>query len=137
MSVGFNTEAPQMPSYTDIDGKVIATNRGPLCGDCGKPYRRGVNPAIECQCVALPPIPGDRNEAPPIRQATALELIAFHLSKLVKLLESKEVVQGVVEVPSNFTVPGVTTVGDMESIKAKGEAAKAATLERLKGGLAK
>ena len=133
----------RIADYEDQQGRDISNNKGPVCADCGKPYQRGKYPALECQCPRHPAvIPGEsRPGHPGQRQAEAMELIAVTLNKILKHLERQPAVAAALAdpelelMPAMLNIPRVTQEGialNPEKLKAN-EAAKAATIERMKG----
>ena len=138
MSAEAKIQGLRISDYETIDGKPISNNRGPLCAECGKPYKRGINPEIECNCPPHVHIPGEHRPGNPgQRQAEAMEMIAVCLNKIVKLMESKDVRSsastqaGVLEIgPAMLDLPGIPLPA--VDVKAN-EAKKAETLARAAG----
>ena len=107
----------EISDYEDAQGRRISTNKGPIAVCCGKPHR-------ECTCVPEPILPGDRVENPAMRQATAMEMIAFELTKIRKHLEGEKALNVTREItPAMVIGPGAPPVG--------GQAKKDALLKDL------
>ena len=143
MSTGLLSSSPvQVGDYQDAAGKVIYSNAGPKCAKCSRPHR-------QCICEPTIEVPGEntRMESPATRQAASLELIAYHASKITKLmerlvewLEKAPVAATEPEstlIPVAFGIPGVTSESGTPVIApekiAENEAKKVATIERMKG----
>ena len=108
----------EISDYEDAQGRRISTNKGPIAVCCGKPHR-------ECTCVPEPILPGDRVENPAMRQATAMEMIAFELTKIRKHLEGEKTPNVTREItPAMVIGPGAPPT-------AAGDAKKAALLKEM------
>jgi hypothetical protein len=143
----------QIQNYEATTAQPLYFGGGPVCAVCSKPYRHRLpdgtleTAAGKCECPPKTLLPGDdSDQRPGDRQATALEMIAVYLGKLVKHVEASrelpsvtraiepaELPMGAVNfLPSEGAVEMKLVPPDAEKL-AENQKKQQAAIDRLKG----